>query len=150
RAGAVRPFVDKPFIFHPQGSPASMLEAIVESSDDAIFAEDLDGTILSWNRGAERLYGYTAVEAIGRSVVVIVPPDRRGEVEEILGRIRSGQRVEQYETTRIAKEGRRIDVALSLSPIIDAAGAIVGASVIARDISMRKSSDRELRESEEL
>src|SRR5205809_7696175 len=99
--------------FHPEDEAARLLAAIVESSDDAIFAKALDGTILSWNRGAERMYGYSAGEAIGRSVDLIVPPEQRAEVSDILARIRVGQHVDHYETTRIAKDGRSVDVSLS-------------------------------------
>ena len=114
------------------------LAAIVESSDDAIIAEDLDGTILSWNGGAERMYGYAAEEMIGRPINVIVPPPLVGELSAILERIRAGERVRNFETVRATKDGRLVDVALSISPIRDAAGAIFGASAIARDITERR------------
>ena len=114
---------------------ARTLAAIVESSDDAIIAKDLDGTILSWNGGAERMYGYSAEEAIGRPIYLIVPPPFVNELSEILERIRAGERVRNFETVRVTKDGRLIDVALSISPIRDAAGTIVGASAIARDIT---------------
>ena len=101
---------------------ARTLAAIVESSDDAIIAKDLDGTILSWNRGAERMYGYAAAEAIGRPIYLIVPPPLVDELSAILERIRAGERVRNFETVRATKDGRLIDVALSISPIRDAAG----------------------------
>ena len=118
------------------------LAAIVQSSEDAIVSKDLDGTILSWNAGAERLFLYTAAEAIGRSITIIIPPARLHEEEGVLKRIRSGQRVEPFETVRRRKDGVEIDVALSVSPIRNAAGIVVGASKIARDISERRRSER--------
>src|SRR4249920_137459 len=98
-------------------SAARMLAAIVESSDDAIIAKDLDGTILSWNAGAERMYGYPAAEVVGRSIYSIVPEPFVGELATILERIRKGERVRNVETVRVTKDGRLIDVALSISPI---------------------------------
>jgi len=114
------------------------LAAIVESSDDAIVSKDLDATILSWNKGAERLFGYTAEDAIGRSITLIIPKDRLDEEPEILARLRAGERVEHFETVRRHKDGRLIDVSLTISPVRDAQGKIVAASKIARDISERK------------
>jgi two-component system, sensor histidine kinase and response regulator len=113
------------------------LAAIVDSSDDAILSKDLEGTLLSWNRGAERLYGYTAGEVIGRSVTILVPDDRPHEVPAILAKLRSGQVVDHLETVRVRKDGERIPVSLTISPIVDLAGEIVAASTIARDISER-------------
>jgi two-component system sensor kinase FixL len=127
---------------------ARTLAAIVESSDDAIIAKDLDGTILSWNRGAERMYGYSAEEAIGRPIYLIVPPPKVTELSEILERIRAGERVRNFETVRATKDGTLIDVALSISPICDAAGTVVGASAIGRDITERKRELRELKDNE--
>ena len=114
------------------------LAAIVESSDDAIIGKDLDGTIVSWNRGAERLFQYTAEEVIGKSVTVLIPPDRFDEEPEILGRVRRGDRVDHYETVRRRKDGTLLDISLTVSPIRDAQGKVVGASKIARDITERK------------
>ena len=125
------------------------LAAIVESSDDAIVAKTLDGIVESWNRGAERLYGYPAEEIVGRSVAVLLPPDRPGELHGILQRIGRGERVEHCETQRARKDGRLIDVSLTASPLRDAAGKIIGASTIARDITERKRAERALRLSEE-
>jgi PAS domain S-box-containing protein len=118
------------------------LAAIVQSSEDAIVSKDLDGTILSWNAGAERLFLYTAAEAIGQSITIIIPPARLHEEEGVLKRIRSGQRVEPFETVRRRKDGVEIDVAVSVSPIRNAAGIVVGASTIARDVSERRRSER--------
>jgi PAS domain S-box-containing protein/excisionase family DNA binding protein len=114
------------------------LAAIVESSEDAIIGKHLDGIIFSWNAGAERMYGYTAQEVIGRSVAMLVPQDMPDELPSILERLRHGERIERYETVRIRKDGIRINVALTISPVRDAAGAISGAATIARDITKRK------------
>jgi two-component system sensor kinase FixL len=127
---------------------ARTLAAIIESSDDAIIAKDLDGTILSWNGGAERMYGYRPEEAIGRPIYLIVPPPYVKELSEILERIRAGERVRNFETVRATKDGRLVDVALSISPIRDPAGTIVGASAIARDITGRKKDLEALRDNE--
>jgi len=112
--------------------------AIVESSHDAILSKDLDGVILSWNRGAQRLFGYTAEEAIGRSVTMLIPADRPNEEPMILDRVRRGERIDHYETIRQRKDGSLIDISLTVSPIKDQEGKIVGASKIARDISDRR------------
>src|SRR5689334_22153270 len=128
---------------------ARILAAIVESSDDAMIAKDLDGTILSWNQGAERMYGYPAEEAIGRHISLIVPPEAAAELTDILGRLAAGERVRHCETLRLTKDGRLLDVSLSVSPIRDERGQIIGASAIARDISERKQRLRALQESEE-
>ena len=127
----------------------ALLAAIVATSDDAIVSRDLDGFITSWNVGAERLYGYTAQEALGRSVTLIYPPDRFHEEEEILGRIRQGNSIEHYETVRRRRDGTEVDVSLSISPIVDASGRVVGASKIARDITLGKRAEEALRQSEE-
>jgi PAS domain S-box-containing protein len=119
------------------------LAAIVESSDDAIVSKDLNGFITSWNKGAERLFGYTADEAIGKPVSILAAPDHRNEMPEILSKIRKGQRVEHYETRRCRKDGQIIDVALTVSPVRDASGRITGASKIARDITDRKQAEQE-------
>lgn len=122
---------------------ASLLAAIVESSDDAIIGKSLDGIVFSWNSGAERLYGYRREEMIGRSISVTVPVERREELRQILGRLAKGERVDHIETVRLRKDGRRLLVSLTISPIIDAAGTIIGASAIARDISRRKRAEAE-------
>jgi two-component system sensor histidine kinase/response regulator len=114
------------------------LAAIVESSDDAILSKDLDGTVLSWNGGAQRLYGYTPAEVIGRSVTVLVPADRPDEVPAILARLQAGETVDHFETTRVRKDGSRVPVALTISPVLDKDGNVVAASTIARDISERR------------
>jgi PAS domain S-box-containing protein len=114
------------------------LAAIVESSDDGIIGMSMDGTITAWNRGAERMYGYTAAEALGQSIRLVIPEDRREEASEVLDRISLGERVEHFETLRCRKDGTRFPVSLLVSPIRDDAGTVIGASKIARDISEQK------------
>ena len=119
-------------------SARAHLAAIVECSDDAIVSKTLEGVIRSWNGAAERLFGYSAEEAVGQAITLIIPPERVAEEREILERLRRGERIDHFETVRVAKSGRRIDVSLTISPIRDAQGWIVGASKIARDISDKK------------
>ena len=119
-----------------------MLAAIVDSSDDAIFSKDRSMVITTWNRGAERLYGWTAQEAIGGPISIIIPEHRRGEERKILEQILDNQYVDHYETERVRKDGTLIEVSLSVSPIRDRQGSIVGASVIARDITSRRKQER--------
>ena len=126
-----------------------LLASIVDSSDDAIVSKTLEGVITSWNAGAERLFGYTAKEAIGQHISMIIPRDRLDEETRILTRLNQGGRIEHFDTIRVRKDGTTLDVSLSISPVRDAAGNIIGASKIARDISERKRVERELRESEE-
>ena len=109
--------------------------AIVESSDDAIVSKSLDGTIVSWNRGAERLFGYTAAEIVGKPIRLIIPPDRQAEEDYVLDRVRHGEVVEHFETIRVRKDGTTVPISLTVSPIRSAGGTIVGASKIARDLS---------------
>ena len=135
--------------FKPQQEAESILAAVVESSEDAIIAKDLDGTILSWNASAERMYGYTAQEMIGRNIALIIPPDRPDELAGIMRRLVGGERLQHLETVRVAKDGRLVDVSLTLSPIRDASGRIVGASTIARDITLKNERLRLLADSEE-
>jgi PAS domain S-box-containing protein len=125
------------------------LAAIVESSEDAILSEDLNGIVMSWNQGAERLYGYRADEAVGKPIGILIPSDRQDEEREILERIRQGQRVDHYETVRQCQSGARIDVSLTVSPLRDRTGVIIGASKIARDITERKKTERELEHAKE-
>jgi PAS domain S-box-containing protein len=120
---------------------AQRLASIVESSDDAIISKTLDGTITSWNNGAARLFGYAAEEIIGKSVRTLIPPDRQDEEDAIIERISRGERIERYETVRLCKGGRLIEISLTVSPIRNAQGKIVGASKIAHDISERKRSE---------
>jgi PAS domain S-box-containing protein len=117
---------------------ARLLASIVETSDDAIVSKDLNGVVTSWNRGAERVFGYTAEEMIGRSIITLITPDRHNEEPEILERIRRGERIEHYETIRRRKDGSLVDISLAVSPVKDTAGKVIGASKIARDITARK------------
>jgi PAS domain S-box-containing protein len=113
------------------------LAAVVESSEDAIITKDLDGIITSWNTAAEHMFGYSAAEAIGRSIRILIPDDMQGEEDMVLAKIRSGERIEHYETVRVRKDGKRLSISLTVSPLRDEAGAIVGASKVARDITDR-------------
>jgi PAS domain S-box-containing protein len=124
---------------------ASRLAAIVEWSDDAIIAKDLNGIIAAWNEGAERLFGYMAEEVIGKPVTILIPPDRHNEERVILDRIRRGERVDHYETVRRRKDGGVIEISLTVSPIKDAEGRIIGASKIGRDITERKRSEEKIK-----
>src|SRR5215210_604942 len=125
------------------------LAVIVESTHDAIVSKTLDSVSRTWNPGAERLFGYSAEEAVGRSITLIIPPDRLDEEATILARITRGERIEHYETVRMAKDGRRMDISLTISPIRDVEGHIIGASKIARDITERKRADEALQEAME-
>jgi PAS domain S-box-containing protein len=122
---------------------SSLLAAIVDCSDDAIVSKNLNGVITSWNKGAESLFGYTAAEAIGHNITLIVPPDRRHEEAEILNRLRRGERVDHFETIRVRKDGMALDISLTISPVKDGTGGIVGASKVARDITGRKRTERD-------
>jgi PAS domain S-box-containing protein len=126
-----------------------LLAAIVDSSDDAIVSKTLEGVVTSWNRGAERLFGYSASEAAGQHISILIPRDRLDEETNILDRIRKGERIEHFDTIRVRKDGTTLDISLTISPIRDAAGQIIGASKIARDITARKRMERELHESEQ-
>ena len=125
------------------------LAAIVDSSDDAIISKTLDGTIAAWNRGAEKVFGYSAAEAVGKPMTMLMPADRVNEEAGILTRIRHGESVEHFETVRVRKDGTKIDVSVTISPIKDGSRVIVGASKIARDITERKRAEEALRDSEE-
>ena len=122
----------------------SRLAAIVESSEDAILSKDLDGLILTWNRAAEKMYGYSAAEVVGRPISLLVPPERAGEVAAIRERLQRGEHLENFETVRCRKDGTRIEVSLNISPMPDATGRVTGASMIASDITARKRSERRL------
>ena len=125
-----------------------ILAAIVESSDDAIIAKNLDGIILSWNRGAERMYGYSAREAIGRPIAFLIPSEQHDEFDEILNNVRADRGVAHLQTRRLTSDGRMLDVSLTVSPIKDSAGVVVGASTIARDITDAKRIEQALKDSE--
>lgn len=118
------------------------LAAIVQSSQDAIITTDLDGIVVSWNRGAERIYGYNANEILDRSVSILVPPSRPGDLPDILARLRRGERIDQYDTQRITKDGRQPDISLSLAPVHDETGRVVAGAMIERDITARKQRER--------
>ncbi len=126
------------------------LAAIVDSSQDAIIGKDLEGTVTAWNKGAEHIYGYTAEDMIGQPISRIVPDDRPNEIPEILQKIRRGESVQHYESIRIAKDGRRLNISLSVSPIRDTQGNIVGASAIGRNITEQKRAEDQLRQSQKM
>ena len=133
-AGYIGSFID----IHEQRDAAvasSLLSAIVESSDDAIISKDLNGVITSWNKSAERLFGYSAGEVIGRSIAILIPPEREDEEPKILARLRRGERMDHFQTIRVHKDGSRLNISLTVSPVKDASGRIVGASKVARDIT---------------
>ncbi len=127
--------------FPSEEDRAAWVAAIVDSSDDAIVSKTLDGLITSWNRAAERIFGWTAAEAVGRSITIVIPPDRLAEEEDILARIKQGEKIEHFETTRMRKDGSRFEISLTVSPIKNAKGEVIGASKIARDISERRRGD---------
>jgi PAS domain S-box-containing protein len=126
------------------GSTAAELAAIVEGSGDAIFAKTLDGIVLSWNRGAERMYGYRAEDVVGNHVSMLAPPERKQEIQQILDRLARGEDIRNFRTKRVTRDGRTLDVWLSISPVRDPAGAIVGAATIARDITEQTALERDL------
>jgi len=131
-------------VFRELSNLESLLAAIVESSDDAIITKDLSGIITSWNEGAEKVFGYSAEEAIGNPVAILIPPGREDEEPNILARLRKGERIDHYETVRRRKDGRLIDISLTVSPVRDSNGVVIGASKVARDITRRKRTEREL------
>ncbi len=127
----------------PQGLENALLAAIVESSDDAIVSKTLDGIVTSWNRAAERLFGYTAAEMVGRPISLLAPAGREDEMPAILEHLRRGERVDHFETARRRKDGSLVEVSLTISPVRDARGRLAGASKIARDITERRRAERE-------
>jgi PAS domain S-box-containing protein len=126
------------------------LAAIVESSDDAIISKTLDGIITSWNRGAEKIFGYTAAEAVDQSISFIIPRERRAEEDDVLAHLRRGEKIDHFETERQTKDGRRLNISLTVSPIKDSTGRIVGASKVARDITERKRAEEQLVEAKRI
>jgi PAS domain S-box-containing protein len=132
------------------GEYRSRLASIIDSSEDAILSKDLNGIITSWNRGAEHIYGYTAEEIVGKNISLLTPGDRPDEISEILKKIARGESTEHYESVRVTKEGRLLNVSISVSPLHDAAGKIVGASAIARDITSQKRAEGQLRQAQKM
>ena len=148
-AGGINMLVD--ITARKQASAAeALLAAIVQSSDDAIISKSLDGIITSWNDSAQRLFGYTAAEAIGQSISLLFPPDRLDEEPKIIERLKRGERVDHFETIRVRKDGSQLDISLTISPLKDATGKIVGASKVARDITELKRARADLREAKEI
>ena len=132
------------------GESRSRLASIIDSSEDAILSKDLNGIITSWNRGAERIYGYAAEEILGKNISLLTPPDRPDEISEILRKIAHGGNIEHYESVRVTKDGRQLNVSISVSPLHDAAGNIIGASAIARDITSQKRAEGQLRQAQKM
>jgi len=132
------------------GEYRSRLASIIDSSEDAILSKGLDGTITSWNRGAEHIYGYAPEEVVGKHISLLLPADRPDEIPEILRKIARGERIEHHESVRVTKDGRRLDVSISVSPLRDAAGEIAGASAIARDITAQKRAEDQLRQAQKM
>ena len=128
----------------PTDETIAYLAAVVSTSSDAIVSKALDGTVTSWNLSAERMFGYTAEEITGRNIRLLIPPELQPEEDEILSRISAGGYIEHYETVRVAKDGRRLDVSLSISPIKNQAGAVIGAAKIVRDITARRQAEEQL------
>lgn len=139
-----------PIIASEQSLAAQRLAAIVESADDAIISKDLNGIVTSWNPAAERIFGYTAEEMIGRSILTIIPPELHDDEPRILRTIASGKRIDHFETVRLTKSGKRLDISLTISPVKDESGRIGGAAKIARDITQQKKTEQALRTSERL
>jgi len=153
----VRDLMDKPTPASPPEAVAentyfherALLAAIVDSSDDAIISKTLEGKILSWNRGAARIFGYEAHEAIGKPITLIIPPELHAEEQQILDKLSRGERIEHFDTERVTKDGRRIAISLTVSPVRSADGTVIAASKVARDVSERKIAEQKLRASEE-
>ena len=141
---------DTPEQYLQQIPDSRLLSAIVESSDDAIASKDLNGIITSWNKSAERLFGYTAEEIIGKSVLLIIPPELHKDEAMILSKIRRGERIDHFETVRVTRSGERIDVSLTISPVKDADGNVIGAAKIVRNITENKKIEQALRTTEKL
>jgi len=145
RIGAIKDVTDR----HEAEKAHALLASIVQSSNDAIVSKGLDGRITSWNGAAERLFGWSAAEAVGRPITMTVPEDRLGEERKLMEAVARGERIDQYQTVRVRKDGRRVDVAISLSPVLDASGHVVGASKTVRDLTAQREGERTLRRTEE-
>lgn len=114
------------------------MRVLVESSEDAIVSKDLNGIIASWNAGAQRIFGFSSEEAVGQPITIIIPAELRDEEKQIIKRLRNGERIEHFETARVTKSGERLNISLTVSPVRDSPGRIIGASKIARDVTERK------------
>jgi len=148
--GKVTPAVPVGRRDHPDDiDQRALLAAIVDSSDDAIVSKTLEGRILSWNRGATRIFGYEPGEVIGKPITVIIPPELHAEEQQILDKLRRGERIDHFDTVRVAKDGRRIAISLTVSPVRAADGTVIAASKVARDVSERKLAEQRLQQSEE-
>ena len=132
------------------GGYRARLASIVDSSEDAIIGKDLDGTITSWNRGAHRMYGYEPDEVIGKNISILTSKDRPDEIPSILDRIKRGEHITHYESVRVTKDSRHLNVSISISPIRDGGGVIVGASAIARDVTEQKRAEDHLRQAQKM
>ena len=132
------------------GEYRARLVSIIDSSEDAIYSKGLDGIITSWNRGAERIYGYTPEEVVGKHISILAPDDRKDEIPEILRKVARGETIEHYESSRVTKDGRQLDVSISISPLRDAKGDIIGASAIARDITAQKRAEGQLHQAQKM
>ncbi len=130
----------------PPSLAQATLEAFIENLEDATVGKTLDGTITIWNPAAERLYGYSAEEVLGKSVALLIPPDRPNELADIMDRVRQGQHIEHFETIRLRKDGFRLNVSVSISPITGSGGQVIGAATIARDISAQKRREDDIAE----
>lgn len=150
RPGETAPEASDELLESAKADSAALLAAIVEGSIDAILSKTLDGIITSWNKAAERMYGYTAEEVIGRPVAMLLPSDQQHKMDDILARLRRGERLEHFEAVRVTKDGRHLTVLITISPIRDSRGRIIGASSIARDITHLKRAEQALRDSEKL
>ena len=139
--GAINVLVDQTDT-HRIHDMSAQFASIVETSDDAIASKDLDGTITSWNAGATRIFGYDASEMVGQPITRIIPPELHDEERDILARLRRGERIDHYETVRVAKDGSRLDISLTVSPLLDKRGVVVGASKVARDVTERKRAEK--------
>jgi PAS domain S-box-containing protein len=132
------------------GEYRSRLASIIDSSEDAILSKDLNGIITTWNKGAEQIYGYAPEEVIGKSIAMLIPADRPNEISEILHKISDGESIDHYESARVTKDGRHLDVSISVAPLRNAIGEIVGASAIARDITGQKRAEVQLRQAQKM
>lgn len=136
----------QPDLPHSERDAAAYLAAIIDSSDDAIISKNLNGIIQTWNKSAERIFGYTASEAVGQSILLLIPPDRHEEEDTILARLKRGERIEHYETVRRCKDGRELDISLTVSPVRGPDGRILGASKIVRDITEWKKAEARIQQ----